>query len=108
MYVSPDQAAEYRVLRPQGWTFLFDLALGWYTVRNERFITCYLECIISVKHIYLLWSNYAYSDMFRLEGAIIRLFVEPYRRYIKYSAHFGIPKKFTLNTLRTGDADLRF
>ena len=46
--------------------------------------------------------------MFRLEGFIIRLFVEPYRRYIKYSAHFGIPKKFTLNTLRTGDADLRF
>ena len=33
--------------------------------------------------------------MFRLEGVIIRLFVEPYRRYIKYSAHFGIPKKFT-------------
>jgi hypothetical protein len=30
--------------------------------------------------------------MFRLEGIIIRLFVEPYRRYIKYSAHFGIPK----------------
>ena len=33
--------------------------------------------------------------MFRLEGVIIRLFVEPFRRYIKYSAHFGIPKKFT-------------
>jgi len=30
--------------------------------------------------------------MFRLEGVIFRLFVEPYRRYIKYSAHFGIPK----------------
>ena len=33
--------------------------------------------------------------MFRLEGVIIRLFVLPYRRYIKYSALFGIPKKFT-------------
>ena len=32
--------------------------------------------------------------MFRL-GVINRLFVEPYRRYIQYSAHFGIPKKFT-------------
>jgi hypothetical protein len=30
--------------------------------------------------------------MFRLEGATIRLFVEPYCRYIKYSAHFRIPK----------------
>jgi len=30
--------------------------------------------------------------MFRLEGVIIRLFVESYRRYIKYSAHFGITK----------------
>ena len=29
--------------------------------------------------------------MFRLEGVIIRLFVEPYRGYIQYSAHFGIP-----------------
>jgi len=28
--------------------------------------------------------------MFRLEGVIIRL--KPYRRYIKYSAHFGITK----------------
>ena len=34
--------------------------------------------------------------MFRLEGVIIRLFVEPYRRYIKYSAHFGIPKSLHL------------
>jgi len=33
--------------------------------------------------------------MFRLKGVITRLFVEPHRRYIKYSAHFGIPKKFT-------------
>jgi len=32
--------------------------------------------------------------MFRL-GVIIRLFVEPCHRYIKYSAYFGIPKKFT-------------
>jgi hypothetical protein len=29
--------------------------------------------------------------MFRL-GVIIRVYIEPYRRYIKYSAHFGIPK----------------
>ena len=29
--------------------------------------------------------------MFRLRD-IIRLFVEPYRRYITYSAYFGIPK----------------
>jgi hypothetical protein len=56
----------------------------------------YLECIISVKHIYLLSSNYAYSDMFRLEGVIIRLFFEPYRTYIKYSAHFGILKSLHL------------
>ena len=34
--------------------------------------------------------------MFRLEGVIIRLFVEPYRRYIKYSAHFGIPESLHL------------
>ena len=30
--------------------------------------------------------------MFWLEGVIIGLFVEPCRRYIKYSAHFEIPK----------------
>jgi hypothetical protein len=34
--------------------------------------------------------------MFRLEGVIFRLFVEPYRRYIKYSAHSGIPKSLHL------------
>jgi len=51
-----------------------------------------LEYIISVKHIYLLQSNSTYSDMFRLEGVITRLFVEPYRRYIKYSAYFGFQK----------------
>jgi len=43
----------------------------------------YLEHTISVKNIYLLQSNYAYSDMFRLEG--FRPFVEPYRRYIQYT-----------------------
>jgi hypothetical protein len=30
--------------------------------------------------------------MFRLEGFIIRLFVELYLRHIKYSEHFVIPK----------------
>ena len=55
-----------------------------------------LEYIISVKRSYLLYSNYAYSDMFRLEGVIIRLFVAPYRRYIKYGANFGIPKSLHL------------
>ena len=39
---SPDQAAYYHVLCPQTWTFLSDLALGWYMVTNERFITCCL------------------------------------------------------------------
>ena len=34
--------------------------------------------------------------MFQLEGVIIRLFVEPYRRYIKYSAHFEIQKSLHL------------
>jgi len=34
--------------------------------------------------------------MFRLEGVIIRLFVESYRRYIKYSTHFGIPESLHL------------
>lgn len=47
--VSPDQAAYYRVFCPQGWTFLSDLALGWYIVRNERFIMCcftlFLHCL---------------------------------------------------------------
>jgi hypothetical protein len=33
--------------------------------------------------------------MFRL-GVIIRLLVEPYRRYIKCSAHFWIPKSLHL------------
>jgi len=37
--------------------------------------------------------------MFRLEGVIIRIFVEPYRRYIKYSAHFGIPESLHLKML---------
>jgi len=49
--VSPDQAAHkyYRFVRPQAWTFLSDLALGWYIVRKERFIMCcytlFLHCI---------------------------------------------------------------
>jgi hypothetical protein len=34
--------------------------------------------------------------MFRLEGVIIRLFVNIYHRYIKYSAYFGIPKSLNL------------
>ena len=46
---SPVQAAYYRVLCPQVWKFLSDLALGWCMVRNERFITsCYtlfLHCL---------------------------------------------------------------
>jgi hypothetical protein len=33
--------------------------------------------------------------MFRLEGVIIRLFVEPHRRYV-HGAHFGIPKSLHL------------
>ena len=31
--------------------------------------------------------------MFRLKGVIIRLFIEACCRYIKYTAHFGIPPK---------------
>jgi hypothetical protein len=57
---------------------------------------CYLEYIISVKHICLLQLNYAHNNMFRFEGVIIRLFVEPYRRRIKYSAYFWIPKSLHL------------
>ena len=34
--------------------------------------------------------------MFRLEGVVIRLFFEPYRRYIKYSAYFEIPESLHL------------
>ena len=34
--------------------------------------------------------------MFRLEGVIIRLLFERYLRCIKYSAHFGIPKRLHL------------
>ena len=74
--------------------------LKWIRYFNRSHPRCvilkYLEYIISVKHIYLFQSNYAYSDMFRLEGVIIRLFVGLYRRYIKYSACFGIPKMCTV------------
>jgi len=58
--------------------------------------TNYLKYIVSIENIYLFLSNYTYSDMFRLEGVIIRLLVEQYRRYIKYSVHFGIPKSLPL------------
>ena len=37
----------------------------------------YLKYVISMKQNYLFVVNYAYSDMFRLKGVIIRLFNEP-------------------------------
>jgi len=56
--------------------------------------------IYSYKHICLFLSNYAYSDMFRFVGVIIRLFVETYRRYIKVQRTFWDPKKFTFKDTR--------
>ena len=60
---------------------------------------CYIKLLrmynFSQTHLFIL-VKLCIQRHVSAEGVIIRLFVEPYLRYIKYSAHFGIPNSLHL------------
>jgi hypothetical protein len=54
-----------------------------------------LKLYISVKHTNFI-HKIVHSDMFRLEGIIIRLSIEPYLRYLRCQCTFWDPKRLTV------------